>query len=156
MKFILIAVGTKMPAWVTTGFTDYQKRMPSHMQLVLHEIEPVKRVSKATSDKAKEIEAKAILEALPKRAHIVALDERGKQFTSMELAQKIHDYQQLGSDVVIIIGGPEGLTDEVRNKAHELISLSKLTMPHPLVRIMIAEALYRAYSIDANLPYHRA
>lgn len=145
-----------MPAWVTTGFNDYQKRMPSHMQLVLHEIEPVKRVSKATSDKAKEIEAKAILEALPKRAHIVALDERGKQFTSMELAQKIHDYQQIGSDVVIIIGGPEGLTDEVRNKAHELISLSKLTMPHPLVRIMIAEALYRAYSIDANLPYHRA
>lgn len=156
MKFILLAVGTKMPAWVTTGFTEYQKRMPSHMQLVLQEIEPVKRLSKATSDKAKEIEAKAILEALPKRSYIVALDEHGKQYTSMELADKIHDYQQLGSDVVIIIGGPEGLTKEVLNKANETISLSKLTMPHPLVRVVIAEALYRAYSIDANLPYHRA
>lgn len=156
MKFILMAVGTKMPTWVTTGFTEYQKRMPPHMQLVLHEIEPVKRTGKAVSDKAKEIEAKAILEALPKRAYIVALDERGKQYTSVELASRIHDYQQLGSDVVIIIGGPEGLTDEIRNKANELISLSKLTMPHPLVRVVIAEALYRAYSIDAGLPYHRA
>lgn len=145
-----------MPNWVTTGFTEYQKRMPAHMQLVLHEIEPVKRVSKATSDKAKEIEAKAILEALPKRAYIVALDERGKQFTSVELAQRVHEYQQIGSDVVIIIGGPEGLTDEIRSRANELISLSKLTMPHPLVRVFIAEALYRAYSIDAGLPYHRA
>lgn len=156
MKFILMAVGTKMPTWVTTGFTEYQKRMPPHMQLVLHEIEPVKRTGKAVNDKAKEIEAKAILEALPKRAYIVALDERGKQYTSVELASRIHDYQQLGSDVVIIIGGPEGLTDEIRNKANELISLSKLTMPHPLVRVVIAEALYRAYSIDAGLPYHRA
>lgn len=156
MRFILLAVGTKMPAWVTTGFTEYQKRMPAHMQLVLREIEPVRRVSKAVSDKAKEIEAKAILEALPKRAYIVALDEHGRQFTSEQLAQKIHDYQQLGSDVVIIIGGPEGLTQEVLAKANETISLSRLTMPHPLVRVVIAEALYRAYSIDAGLPYHRA
>lgn len=156
MKFILMAVGTKMPTWVTTGFTEYQKRMPPHMQLVLHEIEPVKRTGKSVSEKAKEIEAKAILEALPKRAYIVALDERGKQYTSVELASRIHEYQQLGSDVVIIIGGPEGLTDEIRSKANELLSLSKLTMPHPLVRVVIAEALYRAYSIDAGLPYHRA
>lgn len=156
MKFILLAVGTKMPAWITTGFTEYQKRMPSHMQLVLQEIEPVRRTGKSTSDKAREIEAKAILEALPKRAHVVALDEHGRQYTSMELADKIHDYQQLGSDVVIIIGGPEGLTREVLDRANETISLSKLTLPHPLVRVFIAETLYRAYSIDAGLPYHRA
>lgn len=156
MKFILLAVGTKMPAWITTGFTEYQKRMPPHMQLVLQEIEPVRRTGKSTSDKAREIEAKAILEALPKRAHVVALDEHGRQYTSMELADKIHDYQQLGSDVVIIIGGPEGLTSEVLDRANETISLSKLTLPHPLVRVFIAETLYRAYSIDAGLPYHRA
>ncbi len=156
MKFILLAVGTKMPAWVNTAFNEYQKRMPPHMQLVLHEIEPVRRVSKGTTDKAKELEAKAILEAIPKKAHIIALDERGKMLSSMDLAQRVHDYQQMGSDVVIIIGGPEGLTDEIRQKAHEMISISKLTMPHPLVRVVIAEALYRAYSIDANLPYHRA
>lgn len=156
MKFILLAVGTKMPAWINTGFTEYQKRMPPHMQLVLQEIEPVRRTGKSTSDKAREIEAKAILEALPKRAHVVALDEHGRQYTSMELADKIHDYQQLGSDVVIIIGGPEGLTREVLDRANETISLSKLTLPHPLVRVFIAETLYRAYSIDAGLPYHRA
>ena len=156
MRFILLAVGTKMPAWVTTGFQEYQKRMPPHLKLELQEIEPVRRVSKGTTDKAKEIEGKAILAALPKRAYIIALDEHGKQFTSIELATKMHDFQHLGSDVVIIIGGPEGLTPEVLAKANETISLSKLTMPHPLVRIVIAEALYRAYSIDAGLPYHRA
>lgn len=156
MRFILLAVGTKMPAWVTTGFQEYQKRMPPHLKLELQEIEPVRRVSKGTTDKAKEIEAKAILAALPKRAYIIALDEHGKQFTSMELAAKVHDFQQIGSDVVIIIGGPEGLTPEILSKANETISLSKLTMPHPMVRIVIAEALYRAYSIDAGLPYHRA
>ena len=156
MRFLLLAVGTKMPAWVTTGFQEYQKRMPPHLKLELQEIEPVRRVSKGTTDKAKEIEAKAILAALPKRAYIIALDEHGKQFTSMELAAKVHDFQQIGSDVVIIIGGPEGLTPEILSKANETISLSKLTMPHPMVRIVIAEALYRAYSIDAGLPYHRA
>lgn len=156
MKFILLAVGTKMPAWVTTGFNEYQKRMPAHMQLVLHELEPVRRVSKSTTDKAKELEGKAILEALPKRAYVVALDEHGKELDSMQLAGRIHDYQQLGSDVVIIIGGPEGLSSEVLARANEKLSLSRLTMPHPLVRVVIAEALYRAYSIDAGLPYHRA
>lgn len=156
MRFLLLAVGTKMPAWVTTGFQEYQKRMPPHLKLELQEIEPVRRVSKGATDKAKEIEAKAILAALPKRAYIIALDEHGKQFTSMELATKVHDFQQMGSDVVIIIGGPEGLTPEILSKANETISLSKLTMPHPMVRIVIAEALYRAYSIDAGLPYHRA
>ena len=156
MRFLLLAVGTKMPSWVTTGFQEYQKRMPPHLKLELQEIEPVRRVSKGTTDKAKEIEAKAILAALPKRAYIIALDEHGKQFTSMELAAKVHDFQQMGSDVVIIIGGPEGLTSEILSKSNETISLSKLTMPHPMVRIVIAEALYRAYSIDAGLPYHRA
>lgn len=156
MKIIILAVGTKMDDWVTTAFSEYQKRMPPHIKIELKEIEPVKRVGKSTTAKAKEVEAKAILAALPKRAHIIALDERGKQFTSQELAVKMHDYQQMGSDVVVIIGGPEGLTDEVREKANELMSLSKLTLPHPFVRVMIAEALYRAYSIDAGLPYHRA
>lgn len=156
MKLIILAVGTKMEKWVTTAFSEYQKRMPPHIKIELQEIEPVKRVGKSTTSKAKEVEAKLILEALPKRAYVIALDERGKQFTSEELAHKMHDFQQMGSDVVIIIGGPEGLTDEVRTKANELMSLSKLTLPHPFVRVMIAEALYRAYSIDAGLPYHRA
>ena len=156
MKLIIIAVGNKMPSWVTEAFTDYQKRFPPEMKLVLEEIAPVKRNGKNSDEKAKEHEAKMILEALPKKAYIVALDERGKQFTSLELVVKVGVWQNLGLDVVLIIGGPNGLTDEVRNKANELWSLSKLTLPHPLVRVFLAETIYRGWSIYANLPYHRA
>ena len=156
MKIILLAVGTKMPSWVTEAFTDYQKRFPPEMKLVLEEIPPVKRNGKNSDNKAKEQEAKLILEALPKKAYIVALDERGKQYTSLEMGDKVGKWQNLGMDVVLIVGGPNGLTDEVRNKANELWSLSKLTLPHPLVRAFLAESIYRGYSIFANLPYHRA
>ena len=156
MKLIIIAVGNKMPAWVTEAFTDYQKRFPPEMKLVLEEIAPVKRNGKNSDEKAKEQEAKMILEALPKKAYIIALDERGKQFTSLELGDKVGVWQNLGMDVALIIGGPNGLTDEVRNKANELWSLSKLTLPHPLVRVFLAETIYRGWSIYANLPYHRA
>lgn len=156
MKLIIIAVGNKMPSWVTEAFTDYQKRFPPEMKLVLEEIAPVKRNGKNSDEKAKDQEAKMILEALPKKAYIIALDERGKQFTSLELGDKVRVWQNLGMDVVLIIGGPNGLTDEVRNKANELWSLSKLTLPHPLVRVFLAETIYRGWSIYANLPYHRA
>lgn len=156
MKMIIIAVGNKMPSWVTEAFTDYQKRFPPEMKLVLEEIAPVKRNGKNSDEKAKDQEAKMILEALPKKAYIIALDERGKQFTSLELGDKVRVWQNLGMDVVLIIGGPNGLTDEVRNKANELWSLSKLTLPHPLVRVFLAETIYRGWSIYANLPYHRA
>ena len=151
MKIILLAVGTKMPSWVTEAFTDYQKRFPPEMKLVLEEIPPVKRNGKNSDNKAKEQEAKLILEALPKKAYIVALDERGKQYTSLEMGDKVGKWQNLGMDVVLIVGGPNGLTDEVRNKANELWSLSKLTLPHPLVRVFLAETIYRGYSIFANL-----
>ena len=143
MKIILLAVGTKMPSWVTEAFTDYQKRFPPEMKLVLEEIPPVKRNGKNSDNKAKEQEAKLILEALPKKAYIVALDERGKQYTSLEMGDKVGKWQNLGMDVVLIVGGPNGLTDEVRNKANELWSLSKLTLPHPLVRVFLAETIYR-------------
>ena len=156
MKIILLAVGTKMPSWVTEAFTDYQKRFPPEMKLVLEEIPPVKRNGKNSDNKAKEQEAKLILEALPKKAYIVALDERGKQYTSLEMGDKVGKWQNLGMDGVLIVGGPNGLTDEVRNKSNELWSLSKLTLPHPLVRVFLAETIYRGYSIFANLPYHRA
>ncbi len=156
MKIILLAVGTKMPGWVQEGFNDYQKRFPSEMKLVLEEIPPVKRNGKGSEEKAKELEAKLILESLPKKAYIIALDERGKQYTSLEMGQKVGSWQSLGMDVVLIVGGPNGLTDEIRQKANEMWSLSKLTLPHPLVRVFLAETIYRGYSIYANLPYHRA
>lgn len=155
MKLILLAVGTKMPSWVTTAFEDYQKRFPKEMKFELQEIPPCKRFSKGSEEKAKEAEAKLILEAIPKKAYIIALDERGKQYTSIELSKKVGQWQQLGCDVVLLVGGPNGLTDEIREKANELWSLSKLTLPHPLVRVFLIETVYRGYSIFANLPYHR-
>lgn len=108
-----------------------------------------------SEEKAKEAEAKLILEAIPKKAYIIALDERGKQYTSIELSKKVGQWQQLGCDVVLLVGGPNGLTDEIREKANELWSLSLLTLPHPLVRVFLIETVYRGYSIFANLPYHR-
>ena len=155
MKIILIAVGNKMPSWVCEGFLEYQKRMPSDMRLQLVEIAPEKRVNKGSEEKSKLKESLAIENAIPKKAYVIVLDERGKQYTSIELSQKVSNWRSLGKDVVIIIGGPNGLTDALKNKADELISLSKLTLPHPLVRVFLAETLYRAYSIGQNLPYHR-
>ncbi|MGN1280869.1 MAG: 23S rRNA (pseudouridine(1915)-N(3))-methyltransferase RlmH [Succinivibrio sp.] len=155
MKIILLAVGTKMPSWINEGFTDYQKRFPQEMKLVLEEIPPVKRTGR-NEEKAKELEAKMILDTLPKKAYVIALDERGTQYTSEQMGQKVGQWQSLGTDVVLVVGGPNGLTDEVRNRANEMWSLSKLTLPHPLVRVFLAETIYRGYSIYSNLPYHRA
>lgn len=156
MKILIIAVGTKMPKWVQEGFREYQKRMPSNIQLLIKEIEPDKRSGKGGDEKSKEKEAKEIMAAIPKKAYIVALDERGNQYTSLELSKRFASWQNVGSDIVLLVGGPNGLTDELRNMANELWSLSKLTLPHPLVRIFLAETIYRAWSIDMNLPYHRA
>ncbi|MDO5351499.1 MAG: 23S rRNA (pseudouridine(1915)-N(3))-methyltransferase RlmH [Succinatimonas sp.] len=155
MKIIIKAVGIKMPKWVTVAFEEYQKRFPPEIKLLLEEIAPYKRTGRHDDEKAKQEEALAILQSLPKKCYLVALDERGKQFTSEELALRFQVWQNVGMDIVLIIGGPNGLTDEIRNKASELWSLSKLTLPHPLVRVFLAETIYRAYSISYNLPYHR-
>ena len=106
--------------------------------------------------KARQKESKEILEAIPKNSYIIALDERGKEYTSEDLAQKFSKLKLEYSSIALLVGGPEGHSDEVRAKAHELWSLGKLTLPHPLVRIVLAETLYRAWSIEQGLPYHRA
>lgn len=144
-----------MPSWVTEGFNEYQKRFPPEMKLHLIEIASDKRSGKAFDEKSKEKESSLILNAIPKKAYVIALDEHGKEFTSMQLAKQVEKWRSLGKDVVIIIGGPNGLTTECKNQADELLSLSKLTLPHPLVRVFVAETLYRAWSIVENLPYHR-
>lgn len=155
MKIIIKAVGIRMPKWVTVAFEEYQKRFPPETKLILEEIPPYKRSGRNDDEKARQEEALAIMNSLPKKCYIVALDERGKQYTSLELGKRFSFWQNVGSDIVLIVGGPNGLTDELRNRADELWSLSKLTLPHPLVRVFLAETLYRAYSISYNLPYHR-
>jgi len=156
LKIIVIAVGNRMPSWVQEAVAIYQKRFPPEMRLEFHEIPPQRRDGRGSELKAMEKEGKAILEAIPKRSYVIALDERGRQFTSEELSRKVSSWEGMGCDIALLVGGPNGLTDECRQRASELWSLSKLTLPHPLVRVFLAETLYRAYSISAGLPYHRA
>ncbi|SPT69753.1 23S rRNA (pseudouridine(1915)-N(3))-methyltransferase RlmH [Anaerobiospirillum thomasii] len=155
MKILVIAVGTKMPSWVNEGINEYVKRMPAHIKLVFKEIEADKRGGRDSEERSMQREGRDIIAAIPKKSLVIALDEHGKEHTSMELAKKIASWQSCSMDITLLIGGPNGLSAECKAMAQELWSLSKLTLPHPLVRVFLAETIYRAWSIDAGLPYHR-
>ncbi|BCX89045.1 23S rRNA (pseudouridine1915-N3)-methyltransferase [Methylomarinovum tepidoasis] len=155
MHVHLIAVGTRMPAWVEAGFDDYRKRLPREWRLQLHEI-PLRRRGKAgETTRLIETEGAQMLSACPQGAHLVALDNRGQQWSTEALAQRLADWQQAGRDLAFLIGGPEGLAPACRQQAETCWSLSKLTFPHPLVRIIVVEQLYRAWSLLRGHPYHR-
>jgi len=155
MKLSILAVGTRMPGWVEQGFAEYQKRMPREARIELVEIKPEKRDGGKTAEQAMQAEAARIAAALPKGCLRVALDERGKFFTSLQLAEKLREWLASGRDAALIVGGADGLAPEIKDGADLLWSLSPLTLPHPLVRIILAEQLYRAMSILQNHPYHR-
>lgn len=156
MHITLIAVGHKIPAWVEAGFQDYQSRLKMDITLSLKEIPLQKRGDKNQISAARAKEDAQILTALQDCDYIVTLDIPGKQHTSEQLAERLSFWQQQARHVGLVIGGPEGLGKEVKARAQESWSLGKLTLPHPLVRIITAEALYRAWSINQNHPYHRA
>ena len=141
MKIHLLAVGTKMPGWVTTGFEEYRKRMPRECSIELKEIAPAHRGKSGKPEKYKTDEAKQIAAAIPKGAHLVALDERGKSWTTKQLAGQLENWMQLGQDVVLVVGGPDGLDASLMQQAQQSWSLSPLTLPHPMVRILLAEQL---------------
>lgn len=156
MRIRLIAVGTKMPAWVSAGYEDYAKRLSGDLRLELVEIEAGQRGKNADLKRILEREGEATLAAIPKGSRIIALDVKGESHATESLAKRLAAWQQGGSDVALLIGGPEGLAPACVNSAVEKWSLSALTLPHPLVRIVVAEALYRAWSLNHNHPYHRA
>lgn len=155
MKLTIVAVGNKMPDWVNHAFEDYAKRMPPHLRLELKEIKPEKRDAGKTAQQMMQAEKVRIEAALPGQAMVVALDERGAQLTSQKLAQCLRDWMGEGHDVAFVIGGADGLDDGIKQRAKSLLALSALTLPHGLARVMLAEQLYRAYSITQNHPYHR-
>ncbi|WP_024871597.1 23S rRNA (pseudouridine(1915)-N(3))-methyltransferase RlmH [Tolumonas lignilytica] len=155
MKIQLIAVGTKMPDWVTTGFNEYQRRFPKDMPLELIEIPAGKRGKNADIARILEKEGELTLAAVGKSSRIVTLDLPGKNWTTPQLAQHLESWKQDGRDVALLIGGPEGLAPACKQAAEQSWCLSALTMPHPLVRIVVAESLYRAWSLTTNHPYHR-
>lgn len=156
MKLRILAVGTKMPGWVQQGFEDYARRLPRDCSLELTEIRAENRTGGKTAAQAMAAEAQRIEAALPARAHIVALDERGDALTTVDLAQRLRHWRTLGQDIVFLIGGADGLDPAFKARAHETLRLSSLTLPHALVRPLLAEALYRAWTLTQNHPYHRA
>lgn len=156
MRIQLIAVGQKMPSWVEQGFDEYAHRMPPEARLELKEIAAAKRGKNADIPRILQDECQRIQTALAKNSRIVVLDVKGSAWSTEQLAQRMGDWMQSGQDVSLLVGGPEGLSEECRARADERWSLSPLTFPHPLVRIIVAEQLYRAWSVLRNHPYHRA
>lgn len=154
MKLKLIAVGTKMPAWVTSGYEEYARRFPRDMPLELVEIAAGKRSKSQDVARLTEREGEQML-AAAERCHIVTLEVTGATWTTHDLARQLGRWQQLGRDVALLVGGPEGLAPACVAAARERWSLSPLTLPHPLVRVVLAESLYRAHSLLTNHPYHR-
>lgn len=155
MQIQLITIGNRMPAWVQQGYDEYAKRLPRECELVLKEIAPGKRAKNSDIARIIKDEGERLLKAIPNDTRIVTLDIPGKAWTTPDLAEALQRWLNSGQNIALLIGGPEGLSETVKQRADESWSLSKLTLPHPLVRVIVAEQLYRAWSILHNHPYHR-
>jgi len=154
VRLVIIAVGLRVPDWAQTAWDDYAKRFPHELKVELKAVKTEPRGSK-TLETLFAAERARIEAAIPKGARIVALDERGTTVTTLALASKLKDWQLGGGDVALVIGGPDGLEPAFRQAAHERIRLSDLTLPHAFARVVLIEQLYRAWSVNANHPYHR-
>lgn len=154
MRLVIVAVGQRVPDWAQTAWDDYAKRFPYELKVELKAVKTEPRGSK-TVGALVAAERGRIEAALPKGCRIVALDERGTPLTTLALAAKLQNWQLESDDVALVIGGPDGLDPAFKQAAHERIRLSDLTLPHAMVRVLLIEQLYRAWSINANHPYHR-
>lgn len=155
MRIRLLTVSHKQPGWVLDGCAEYEKRLPREWGFQLLEIKPEPRTSGASTDKVQAAEAKRLAAAVPKGAWVVALDERGKAHSTRALADRVAAWQQQGRDVALLVGGADGLQPALRDAADERLSLSALTLPHGLVRVLLVEQLYRAASLLQGHPYHK-
>lgn len=155
MKLLVAAVGHRMPEWIATGFNEYAKRMPREARIELIEIKPEPRTTGKTTVQIMEAEAQRILAAIPQNALNVVLDERGANWTTRRLSEQMRLWMNEGRDVAFIIGGADGLHESVKNRADQLLALSAMTLPHAMVRVLLAEQIYRAYSLLHSHPYHR-
>ena len=156
MQLIVVAVGSRMPDWVDRAFAEYAQRMPAEMRIVLREVRPESRVTGKSPEAIMAAEAERIRAALPKRGLRVALDEHGTDCTSEQLAQRLDTWRGSGDDMAFLIGGADGLDAKLKAESAMHLRLSSMTLPHGLVRVVLAEQLYRAWSITQNHPYHRA
>lgn len=151
----IIAVGTKMPSWVTQGVDEYLRRMPNECLVKFVELPLGTRAKAKNIKQAMQQEEKSILAAIPNNSIVIAMEVKGKIWSTETLSEKMQDWMQSGKDVTLLVGGPDGMTQTCINKAAEKWSLSNLTLPHPLVRIVLAEQLYRGLMIIKNHPYHK-
>jgi 23S rRNA (pseudouridine1915-N3)-methyltransferase len=156
MRIIMLAVGERMPSWVDDGFTQYARRMPRECRLELREISAGRRAKGADIARVNRDEGERILSALPPRARFIALDRTGTSWSTEELAKQMGDWLAGGDDIAMAIGGPEGLSKPCLDAAESRWSLSRLTFAHPVARVVVAEQIYRAWSLLRGLPYHRA
>lgn len=156
MKLIVIAVGARMPGWVQDAWQNYAKRLPHDCAVELREIKPEPRTSGKLPSQLMHAEAQRIQAVLPARARCIALDEHGKDLTTLALSRHLETWRGGGQDVVFIIGGPDGLDSNLKKNCDQLLRLSSLTLPHPMVRVLLVEQLYRAWAIMNGHPYHRA
>ena len=154
MKLLVVAVGQRVPAWAQAGWDEYAKRFPPELRVELKTVKTEARASR-TLAQLLGAERERLAAAIPAGCRIVALDERGTALTTVALAGRLTQWQLGGGDVALVIGGPDGLDPEFKRQAHERIRLSDLTLPHAMVRVLLVEQLYRAWSINANHPYHR-
>lgn len=155
MHIRLLAVGDRQPAWVDTAFDDYAERLPRQWQFHLDTIATAQRNKSVSTDDAKTSEGEKILARIKAAEYAIVLDEKGRQFGSRELGEKLAEWQTVGQDLVFVIGGPDGLSKDCLQRANLCWSLSKLTLPHGLARVFFAEQIYRAWSLTTGHPYHR-
>jgi 23S rRNA (pseudouridine1915-N3)-methyltransferase len=156
LRLMLIAVSNRQPDWVDAGFAEYADRVRGRCKLELKTIPLSRRTATSLVERAVAVEGERMLDAIPAGAHVVALAEGGKSWSTAELAAKLEGWTRLGAPVCFLIGGPDGLSPECVERAVERWSLSRLTLPHGLARVVVAEALYRAWSLLNRHPYHRA
>jgi len=156
MKIYVIAVGAKMPDWVNVAWDDYAKRLPPEWTVALKEIKPEPRTTGKTVEQMMAAEAKRLEAAIPADALRVALDERGKDLSTQKFSETLQAWQITSQPIAILIGGPDGLDPALKASCTQLLRLSSMTMPHPLVRVVLIEQIYRGWSILVNHPYHRA
>lgn len=156
MKINLVTIGNKMPSWVEEGTGEYLKRLPRNFELVITELPLAKRTKSASNiKKICESEGQSLLKAVPKDQYLIALDEKGRSHSTMSMASRFKEIMESGKDISMIVGGPDGLSKECLDAANEIWALSALTLPHTIVRIVVAEQVYRAWSVLNGHPYHR-
>jgi 23S rRNA (pseudouridine1915-N3)-methyltransferase len=156
MDLLVAAVGQRMPQWVNEAWTEYSRRMPPSLSLSLREIPLAKRGKNADTKRLTAVESQALHNAMPARARVIALDVQGQAWSTEKLASNLENWLGDGRDVGFMIGGPDGISNDIMQQADNRWSLGPLTLPHPLVRVVLAEQLYRAWTITQNHPYHRA